>query len=540
MKPALIFRLLPASVVLLALILIGFSYRLKISATTQNDSLVVETKSGKIKGALRSGGGAEFLGIPYAKPPVGDLRWRAPVPVEPWTNIKETTTFGAPCAQAVLGDWNRRDAETSKEDCLFLNVITPVWKSQTPLPVMFWIHGGANAGGSASSALYKDGTLVQHGVILVTANYRLGMFGFFSHSELTRESPHHASGNYGLLDQIAALKWVQQNIAKFGGDPKNVTIFGQSAGAQNTSLLMTSPLARGLFQKAIVQSGSAVNPPLTPLSTSESVGAKLAETAKAPAGKAALPYLRQMSVSDLLKSIPPQDPTQLPLLGPNIDGWAITRSSDQVFANGQQATVPMIIGTTTREFGMSASAEGIRKFIESVTGTLASKALPLYGLSENGEGKRDAVYGSVGDQWFADLVFRCPVSTQAAWQAAANQPTYQYEFAHAIPGKESEGAAHAGDLPYVFGYYPKAGNISGSFNEIDYKLADLIETYWTNFAKTGNPNSNGIPNWPRFDSSQTFIRFVQDGSVEPIAGGLRRPQCDLFREVLRERMAKAN
>src|SRR6185369_2695925 len=345
MRPGWIYGLTPLSIVLLTVVWSNFSYRSATVASNSDESLVVETKSGKIKGSTRAGGGAEFLGIPFAQPPVGNLRWREPMPVQPWTNIKETTSFGAPCAQAILGDWNRRDSETSKEDCLYLNVIAPVWKSQTPLPVMFWIHGGANAGGTASSSLYKDGTLVQHGVILVTANYRLGIFGFFSHPELTRESPHHASGNYGLLDQIAALQWIQDNIAKFGGDPKNVTVFGQSAGAQDTSLLMTSPLAKGLFHKAIAQSGSAVNPPLTPLAASENGGAKLATAAKAPVDKEAIPYLRQMSVSDLLKSIPSQDPTQLPLIGPNIDGWAITRSADQVFASGEQAPIPMIIGT---------------------------------------------------------------------------------------------------------------------------------------------------------------------------------------------------
>jgi len=540
MKPVCIFCLTPLLIGLLTLLWINSSFHSATVATKSDDSLVVETKSGKIKGTTRAGGGAEFLGIPFAQPPVGSLRWREPMPVQPWADVKETTSFGAPCAQAVLGEWNRRDSETSKEDCLYLNVISPVWKSQTPLPVMFWIHGGANAGGTASSSLYKDGTLVQHGVILVTANYRLGIFGFFSHSELNKESPHHASGNYGLLDQIAALKWIQDNIAKFGGDPKNVTVFGQSAGAQDTSLLMTSPLAKGLFHKAIVQSGSAVNPPLAPLAASESAGSKLVEAAKVPAGKEAIPFMRQMSVIDVLKSIPPQDPTQLPLIGPNIDGWALTRSADQVFAAGQQAPIPMIIGTTTREFGFPAPVDQVRKFIEGVTGTFSAIALTLYGLNENGQGKSDSVYGAAGDQWFSDLIFRCPVSTQAAWQTAANQPTYQYELAHAIPGKESEGAVHSADLPYVFGYYPKGGNISGNFNQVDFKLANLIETYWTNFAKTGNPNSGGLPNWPRFDSSQTFIRFAQEGNVEPIAGGLRRPQCDLFRDVLKERMKQAN
>ena len=211
------------------------------------DNLIVSTTDGKIRGVSRPSGGAEFLGIPFAQPPVGDLRWREPLPAKSWTGVREATAFGAPCAQPVLGDWNRHDSETSKEDCLFLNVMAPAWPPKAPLPVMFWIHGGANAGGTASSALYKDGTLVQHGVVLVTVNYRLGVFGFLAHPELTRESSHHASGNYALMDQIAALRWVRDNIAKFGGDPKNITVFGQSAGALDTSFLMTSPLSKIYF-----------------------------------------------------------------------------------------------------------------------------------------------------------------------------------------------------------------------------------------------------------------------------------------------------
>ena len=205
---------------------------LQAQVVAATGELIVGTTGGSLKGATRALGGAEFMGIPYAQPPVGDLRWREPLPAKPWTGVREATTFGAPCAQAILGDWNRHDAETSKEDCLFLNVMTPVWPApKMPLPVMVWFHGGANAGGTASSALYKDGMLVQHGVVLVTVNYRLGMVGFFAHPALTKESPHHSSGNYGLLDQLLALQWVHDNIAKFGGNPANVTAFGQSAGA---------------------------------------------------------------------------------------------------------------------------------------------------------------------------------------------------------------------------------------------------------------------------------------------------------------------
>ena len=245
-------------------------------------SLVVATSTGQLRGLHRHWGGAEFLGIPYAQPPVGGLRWREPAPLGAWTGVRNAQAFGAPCAQPALGDWNQHDAEISKEDCLYLNVITPVWPPKNPLPVMLWIHGGGNQGGTASSALYKDGTLVKHGVLLVTVNYRLGIFGFLAHPELTRESAHHASGNYGLMDQIAALRWVRENIAKFGGDPGNITVFGQSAGAKDTGLLMASPLAKDQFQRAIAESGSTLYPPLPTLADAEKSGQKLALLLNAP------------------------------------------------------------------------------------------------------------------------------------------------------------------------------------------------------------------------------------------------------------------
>jgi para-nitrobenzyl esterase len=499
------------------------------------DNLVVSTARGKVRGVLRPSGGAEFLGIPFAQPPAGDLRWHEPLPAKSWTGVRQASTFGAPCAQPILGDWNRRDSESSKEDCLFLNVMTPEWPSKARLPVMFWLHGGANVGGTASSSLYKDGTLVKHGVVLVTVNYRLGIFGFFAHPELTRESSHQASGNYGLMDQIAALRWVRDNIAKFGGDPNNITVFGQSAGAQDTSLLMTSPLAKSLFQRAIAQSGSAVMPPMSALAEAEKSGEKVATALKAPASNGAIKYLRQLSPHDLMNGLPRQDPRELPLIGPNIDGWVIQRSPAEVFASGQQSSIPLIIGTTAREFGMPAPPDEVRKMIQQVTGSFASQALSLYGLADEGQGIADPMYGSAGDQWLADLIFRCPVTTQAGWHSAARHATYEYEFEHAIPGQEATGAVHSADLPYVFGFYPKTGNISGNFGDTDYQLADLIQTYWTNFARTGNPNGGTLPNWPEFGSAQNFIRFTQDSRVVN-SQGLRRPQCDLLREVLKQRM----
>ncbi len=507
------------------------------ATTPGNNPLLVATKAGQLHGASRPGGGAEFLGIPYAQPPVADLRWHEPLPAKSWPGVRDASTFGAPCAQPILGLWNLRDSESSKEDCLFLNIITTVWPPKAPLPVMFWIHGGANAGGTASGALYKDGTLVQHGVLLVTLNYRLGIFGFLAHPALTHESSHHASGNYGLMDQILALRWVHDNIAQFGGDPNNITVFGQSAGAEDTGLLMVSTLSKEMFNRAIAESGTAFSPPLPSLPDAEKDGEKLAAILKAPSGNNAIKFLRQMSASEILTALSKQDSNQVPDFGPDIDGYVIAHSPARTFTDGQEAAIPLIIGTTAREFGMSSSPDELRKTIENAMGDLAGQMLPLYGLAKNGQGATDPLYGTAADQWLADFLFRCPVTTEAAWHAA-HHPTYEYEFAHAIPGHEAEGAVHSSDLPYVFGFYPTHGNIGGTFTDADFKLADLIETYWTNFAKTGNPNAAAVPPWPQFDKTQTYIQFTQAGEVKK-SEALRGRQCNLYRELLKEHMLPA-
>jgi para-nitrobenzyl esterase len=511
------------------------------SASHASDPLVVAIANGQLRGASRPSGGAEFLGIPYALPPVGDLRWREPQSPASWQGVRDARTFGAPCAQALQDSgWNRRDAETSREDCLFLNVMTPTWPPKDPLPVMVWLHGGSNTAGTASSELYKDGTLVEHGVVLVTVNYRLGILGFLAHPELTRESPHQASGHYALMDQIAALRWVRDNIARFGGDPKRVTLFGQSAGANDASLLMTSPQAQGLFDRLIAQSSSAVNGPLATRAEAEKTGERLAQYFKAPAGAGALKFLRQIPVRELVNGLPPQDPTALPQLGPIVDGYVLQRPPMTVLSAGEQAPVAMMIGTTTKEFGMaSAPPEAVRTMIQNVMADLSSQALALYGLSGTATGTTDPDYGVVGDQWFADLVFRCPATLQATWHAAAHHPTYQYEFRRVIPGHESEGSAHSFDLPYVFGFYPKEGNLAGQFTDVDRRLADSMQRYWVNFAKTGDPNGGPLPRWPAFAPTQSFIRFMEDGRVLPATGGLRPAQCELIRERARQFVAQS-
>jgi len=515
-----------------ALVLFVF---LTFSLSASDDAFTVGTSTGRLRGIARSTGGAEFLGIPFAQPPVAKLRWHDPVEIEPWTDVRDASKFGAPCAQPILGDWNRHDAETSKEDCLFLNVMTPVWPPKSKLPVMFWLHGGANAGGTASAALYKDGTLVQHGVVLVTVNYRLGVFGFLAHPGLTGESKHKSSGNYGLMDQIAALRWVKRNIEKFGGDPNNITVFGQSAGAQDTSLLMSSPLAKNLFQRAIVQSGSAFMSPLPPLATAEKAGEDLAANLKAPQGSGAVDYLRGLSVSELLDAASKQDPNAPPMLGPILDGFVITDPPPDIFAKGLEAHIPLLIGTTNREFSFDGPPEALRKFVEQFAGKLAPRAMELYGLTNGAAGQADPLYGSVGNQWLADQIFRCPVTTQALSHTAAKNAVYEYQLEHAIPGQEKDGAVHSADLPYVFGFYPKTGNIAGPFGAVDFKIADWVETYWANFARSGDPNGASVPNWPEFSKSQNYISITQDGTIVPHAGGLRPQQCELYRNILESR-----
>ena len=245
-----------------------------LNSLPQRSSLVA-----KFKGTSLSAGGAVFKGIPFAAPPVGDLRWREPNPVKPWIGIRDATAFGSRCMQS---------GKNVSEDCLYLNVWTPEWPAKSRRPVMLWIHGGGNFAGSSGEAIFDGAQFAQHGVVLVSANYRLGVFGFFAHPELTAESTHHASGNYGLMDQIAALKWVHENIAKFGGDPRNVTLFGESAGALDINVLMTSPLTKGLFARLIGESGPVVAPPSLAegekkgLSVAEGLHARFAEGAARP------------------------------------------------------------------------------------------------------------------------------------------------------------------------------------------------------------------------------------------------------------------
>jgi para-nitrobenzyl esterase len=499
------------------------------AAPRERPEAVASITSGTVRGALPSTGGAEFLGIPFAAPPVGPRRWQPPEPAARWSGVKDATTFGPPCMQPVLGDWNRTDAEKGKEDCLYLNVMTPQWPPAKPLPVMLWIHGGANMGGTASSEFFGGGGLPGRGVVLVTTNYRLGIFGFFAHEQLSSASEHHSSGNYALLDQIAALRWVHDNIAQFGGDPDNITVFGQSAGAISISALMTSPLATGLFHKAISESGSITLHPAR-LADLEAANERWVRSLPIPKNRSPLAYLRRLGAAELLKAA---SDGRAPRPEIALDGWVLTHEPAQVFFWGQEAPVPMIIGNNSREIPITESADQVRRNIEkSAAQDMVPRLLAAYGLANGGRGAADdPTIGPLSVQFIVDVQFRCTGTLQQAWHEAAHHPSYGYQFDRAIPGHEAEGALHSGELPYVFGSFPEVGNIGGPFGEADRRLSDVIQRYWTSFARTGNPNATGLPEWPRVNGTGGYMEFMPDGrAVAKI--GLRKAQCDLFREAV--------
>jgi para-nitrobenzyl esterase len=522
-----------------------FVLSLPVTGATADPTSAVS--GGQIRGVLLEQGGAVFKGIPYADAPAGELRWKPPAPLKSWSGVRDATAFGAPCAQNSGG----RMMENSKEDCLFLNVWTPEWPVKSRHPVMFWIHGGGNFGGASSNGGFDGESLMRHGAVVVTANYRLTLFGFFAHPELTRESPHHASGNYGLMDQIAALKWVRENIAKLGGDPTNVTVFGQSAGAVDANVLMTSPLAKGLFHKVIAESGTVTRNPdaatlgmtaLAPsmpvksgavtysdaagLAEAEQKGEEVARLLNAPSENA-LKFLRNVSTAEILKIAARPQMSIGPANGVIADGWVFPKSPAEIFASGQQQRLPLLIGNNSRErTPPQTSADDLAKAMLSMYGPLAERAMALY--SVNGNPPQDPLYGGTATQWVVDTMYRCPVVAQLMWHTAAGNAGYEYQFDRAAPGREALGAVHGAEVPYVFGSL-LGGRGGASYTEADHALSSAIQQYWTNFAKTGNPNGAELPRWPKFDSAaRGYLEFTDNGPVT--REGLRRPFCDLYVE----------
>jgi para-nitrobenzyl esterase len=469
---------------------------------------LVQTEAGVVKGERITDGRSLFHGIPFAQPPVGALRWRPPAPVQPWPGIRDATRSGPGCMQIDYG-WNHNDAAVQSEDCLYLEVGTPNLKPSKPLPVMVWIHGGGNRGGGARGTISSD---LSKQVVLVSVQYRLGPLGFLSHPALTAESPLHASGNYALMDQQAALHWVQANIARFGGDPHNVTIFGESAGAQDVGLQQLSPLARGLFHKAIEESGTAGFgvPPRT-LAQNEALGEAIVRAAGA----------RDHPSADDLRRLPPRalvkaaEHTAVPGLSDAtyiwlqavVDGWVLRAAPAVTLAKGEQARVPLIIGTNARELERFGGKAKARDTIAWAWGRNAAQAQVFYDAVADPDPRR----GDLGLQIATDFIFACPTGVIADAQSKARLPVWQYEFDYAPPGGK---VSHSSEIPFVMNepFHTPTG-------------APPLLTYWINFARTGNPNGAGLPAWPGYAPGKRFIEFGQ-GKTE-VRSDLRAPICRL-------------
>ncbi|HEY6987304.1 MAG TPA: carboxylesterase family protein [Bryobacteraceae bacterium] len=460
-----------------------------------------------------------FKGIPFAAPPVGALRWKEPQPAPPWEGVRRASEYGARCMQGrIYSDMIFRDNGPS-EDCLYLNLWMPAHPATTRLPVMIWIYGGGFAAGSTSEPRQDGGTLSKQGVVVVSMNYRLGIFGFFSHPELTKESGHHASGNYGLLDQVAALRWVHDNIAAFGGDPNNVTIFGESAGASSVSALVASPLAKGLFQKAIGESGSVFNltREVRTLAKSEEGNLHFVQDAF---GTSSLAALREKSAADLLDAALKRKDTRFSMI---VDGYFLPESPFAIYSAGKQSHVPLLAGWNEDEgsaraiFGEAeATPENLASAIHKLFPERADEVLRLYPAKTNEAAKhtaeelsRDRGVGYAMWKWLA------------LQRNTAHVTTYRYQFDRDRPRPPgSTGpdpgprAYHSAEIEYVFNVLPKRAE---PWPPEDHKIAELMSTYWANFAKKGDPNGPGVPQWPAYNSSGTLevMHFAADSKAAP-------------------------
>lgn len=477
----------------LAALLTGIAMLTPLHATEQTIA------SGIVRGIDLADGGALYRGIPFAAPPVGPLRWQPPQPVTPWSGVRDATKPGAPCLQTDY-EWNTADAKAGKEDCLTLDVHVPAHRPGEKLPVMVWIHGGANRAGSGIG--YATSNIVQRGVVLVTLQYRLGVFGFLSHPGLTAESPRSASGNYGIMDQIAALRWVRDNIAVFGGDPTNVTILGQSAGAQDVGILMLSPLARGLFHKAIAQSGTAgFGLPPRSLAENEKLGTDLA----ALVGAKDLTALRAVDAETLLaageKLLPPIEDAGFIWDQSVVDGHVLPAAPADILAAGGQAPVPLIVGNDARELPLYGGLANARAIVRRQFGARADEALALYGLTGDDTPPDDPLLGDIATQIATDIMFRCPANTVADHMRTIGQKVWRYQFDVAKRGSPDP-VWHSSELSYVFDTEPEG---------IDQGAWPPVQAYWANFAKTGDPNGEGLPDWPDMRDDSHYMEFTALG-----------------------------
>jgi len=472
----------------------------------------VRVDSGVLKGTV-SGTTVAFKGIPFAAPPIGGNRWRAPQPVTPWEGVRSAVDYAPDCAQEPFPGDAAPLGNRPSEDCLYMNVWAPVERSAAKLPVMVWIYGGGFVNGGSSPAVYAGTHFAERGVVFVSFNYRLGRFGFFAHPALTSENPEGLLGNYGYLDQLAALKWVQKNISSFGGDPGNVTIFGESAGGMSVLTLMTSPLAQGLFHRAIIESGGGrsgmgnkrlyESRPGQP--SAEEVGIAFAKKAGIEGvDAAALAKLRALPaerVVDGMNMMTMGNPTYS---GPMIDGRIVTGTPAEVFAAGQGAKVPVMVGANSSDIGFSFARSMDELF--SRFGNKADLARAVYDPEKSNN------FRAVGMLVASDQMMVEPARYVARTRAAAGQPAYEYRFSYVAESmrKQWKGAPHATEIPFVFDTV--AERYGRNLTPQDEAVATAAISYWVAFAKTGDPNGPGRPHWPRYAAKEdVLLDFTNTG-----------------------------
>ena len=473
----------------------------------------VKTEAGLVTGTTNADHTVRiYKAIPFAAPPVGYLRWRAPQPPLKWSGVRQGDKFGPVCLQTdVYGDITFRDSQPS-EDCLTLNIWMPE-KRTDKLPVFLWFYGGGFVAGGSSERRYDGENLAKKGVMVVEPNYRLGVFGFLSHPELTKESGHGSSGNYGFLDQVAALRWVVNNIAAFGGDPRNITIGGESAGSFSVNALMASPLSRHMFQRAIGESGAffpSRTPgtlPLKPLSETEQVGVKFAESL----GLKTLAEMRAKSGQELLLAAARLNNGFE--FGPNVDGYFLPADPREIYTRGEQARVPLLAGWNADEAKMEIltapqkmTAKTFSEQARQRFGGEASQFLKLYPASNDKQALVSAQHLS-GDDFIAYSTWkwlnmqnetgRAVVYAYRFDQAPAVQPG---AMVNGVPASEA-GAEHAGEIQYVF---QTLLSKDVPWTKEDFKVSDAMSSYWANFVKTGNPNGADLPQWPQYDEQHHF------------------------------------
>jgi para-nitrobenzyl esterase len=451
-----------------------------------------------------------FLGIPYAAPPVGDKRWAAPGPPASWEGVRPADHFGDRCIQTRPFPDQLFQSAAQSEDCLTLSVWTPA-KLGNHLPVMVWIHGGGFFSGASDEKRHDGSVLASKGVVLVEFNYRLGVLGFLAHPELTAASPHHASGNYGLMDQIAALHWVHDNIAAFGGDPGTVTIFGESAGSWAVSALMASPLAQGLFQKAIGESGayfSGGGLALIPLAAAEQRGTELATAV----GAHSLAELRATPPEKLVAAVG----DRLTRFSPILDGYVLPADPWNVFSDGRQAKVPLLAGWNSAEIKLPpTTVAAFERQLRTRYPDDVAAAQAVYPAHDDQEARVSAI-ALASDNFTVYPTWKW-IELQAATSGA---PVYRYLFDQPMPTDsgppppDDPGAAHAMEIEYVFGTLDSRHL---AWRDEDRRVSDLTSSYWTNFAKTGDPNGPGLPQWPAWGANgqHEFMRINAHAGAEP-------------------------